>query len=165
MSTCEATLQKNDDGTTDLIICVPFDHDSLVERINNCDRTRKSVTLANCQVVAERGRRGNDVPFRLNFNGEGWGCPELRGGVNLYISRPDTAGRGKSTSGTREEQEIRRAVEIEEAKWMELKFPLFDQTGAIVRKEGDRILKESFAELVGSGYSYGMPAMIGETAT
>lgn len=147
---CEAVLDTNEDGSRDLVVRIPFDQSSIEANLDNCSREKNSVTLVNGDIVREAGRRGN-IAFFLDT---AYGRVELKGGVNIYVTRPATAGRGRSETARREDRAITAAIEEENSKWAILPHPLISPNGDIVRKEGDRILKEVLGEFMATGYQY-----------
>lgn len=146
---CVTTIEKDDEGLEELVIRVPLDRDMWYKNIQNSNREKNSVTLVNGDLVAEAGRRGA-VDFYLDL---GPHHLQLRGGVNIYVSRPSSEGKAAKISAA-EAAELARAEAEENAKYTILDRPLLNQQGEVFRKQGERILKDTLAELFLGGFTF-----------
>lgn len=145
-----AYIDENAEGGPELVLRTPWDETTLVENISNCDASKKSVTLINGDIVRDISVRGQTIDFYTNLGP--WRV-QLRGGVNVYISKPDGAGKNNSDVQKLSAAERKEAAE-EAAKWTVLHTALLTPDGHIFKKQGDRIMTEVFADLWRSGFRY-----------
>lgn len=147
---CVSEVVDTEDGEM-LQISVPWNREMLKTALDNCDPDKNSVTLVNGDIVGQiSGRQALSMIVDI-----GPYTVELRGGINIYVSRPKSA--GKTTAARNYEKqmvaETALAQAAEEAKWVELPTALLNRDQAIVRQQGDRILKATLGEMLLDGYS------------
>lgn len=145
---CIGTIEDTEQGP-ELVIRVPWDVDALAENLRNCDATKKSVTLINGDIVRDVSTRGQTIDLYVQI--ADWRV-QLRGGVNIYVSRPDGAGRQNSTLQKLSAAE-QREIAAEQTRWIELPTALLSPNGSIFRKQGERILKDTLSDLMLGGFT------------
>ena len=145
---CIGTIEDTEEGP-ELVIRVPWDIEALTENLRNCDASKKSVTLINGDIVRDVSSRGQTIDLYAQVGD--WRV-QLRGGVNIYVSRPDGAGRQNSVLQKLSLAE-QREIAAEQAKWVELPTALLSPKGEIFRKQGERMLKDTLSDLVLGGFS------------
>ena len=152
MSTnCNAVIERNEDGTTDLIIRVPWDDRDLINHIQNAEAGKKSVTLCSGSIVADREAR-NPLPVYAEFGGY---RVAVKGTVNLWCSKPD--GKGTTSAARKSEAQLQAELAIaraeREANMFTLETPLCDKYGNVIAKAGESLLRETLGnKLLGGCY-------------
>lgn len=149
------TIETLDNGDTDLVIRVPWDQESLLANIENCNVEKKSVTLINGDIVAEATRRGN-VDLYVNI---GPHRVLLRGGVNIYISRPEGVGKRSKAAGytARDAQALETAANADAFEHMILRAPVLRPDGSVKAEAGDRVRRDQFSDWIDAGCTYTVP--------
>lgn len=141
-----------DPNERNLVIIVPFPERGLEEVIKNCDKAKKSVTLVNGDIVADMH---GHFPIPLKVSLGVFGSATIKGGVNLWISKPDGAGLGETSDGKRIQNRLEKEIEAgqreTEANYTRLATPLVKDNGVILHDAGKLLAKETVAALLEAG--------------
>lgn len=150
-----ANLDWLPDGERNLIIVVPFPEKGIEEVIRSCDKAKKSVTLVNGDIVADVHGR---FPIPLKINCGVFGPATVKGGVNLWISKPDGAGLGNTSEGNRTQSLLAKEIEAgqreTEANYTRLATPIVRENGVILHDAGKLLAKETVSALLNAGCQY-----------
>lgn len=149
---CLSEVVKDENGDDYLRIDVPFNRDLLKKTLDNCNPDKNSVTLVNGDIVSQIvGRQALSQIVDI-----GPYTVELKGGVNIYVTRPKQA--GKSQAALQYEKaataEVAIAQAAEAAKWAILPAPLLNPAGEVIQQAGSRMEKATLGDMLDKGYTF-----------
>lgn len=146
---CQATFEKLENGDMDLVIRVPWESSTLTNTLRNCNREKNSVTLIQGDIVGDIGNRGNAASLHCDIDGH---YVELKGGVNIYITRPASAGKVAAGYSKADAKEMERALDADLVNWTTLRSALMAPNGSVHAEAGDRIRRETLSDLIIAGF-------------